>query len=129
MSILDMDERLLQLLTTEYDLVYSPLVDVKVFQKDVDITLVEGAVSTESDIQKIKMVRRVLAHSRIVRRLRCHCQCSIAAQFLTVNQLLERVSAGQLPASPDDCPPALPLMLCRCTIREGRRFVPLSAFR
>src|SRR5579885_796953 len=41
MSILDMDERLLEILQ-QLDLVYSPLVDHKHFPDQVDITLVEG---------------------------------------------------------------------------------------
>ena len=45
MSFLDMDERLIEL-SSEFDLVYSPLVDIKTFPEEVDITLVEGAVSS-----------------------------------------------------------------------------------
>ena len=56
MSFLDLDERLLAV-ADKADLVYSPLVDNKVFPEDVDITLVEGAVSNEDDLDKIKMVR------------------------------------------------------------------------
>lgn len=56
MSFLDMDERLLTL-SGMADLVYSPLVDAKEFPKDVDVTLVEGAVSSEGDLHKIKIVR------------------------------------------------------------------------
>ena len=40
------------------DLVYSPLVDAKVFPEDVDVALVEGAVSNEDDLHKIHMVRK-----------------------------------------------------------------------
>src|SRR5690606_39628903 len=47
MSFLDIDERLLAL-ADQIDLVYSPLVDRKDFPDDVDITLVEGAISSES---------------------------------------------------------------------------------
>jgi NAD-reducing hydrogenase small subunit len=57
MSFLDIDERLLALAESA-ELVYSPLVDAKVFPEDVDLTLVEGAVSTEEDLHKIKMVRQ-----------------------------------------------------------------------
>jgi len=46
MSFLDMDERLLALAGAA-DLVYSPLVDAKEFPPDVDVTLVEGAFSSE----------------------------------------------------------------------------------
>ena len=56
MSFLDMDERLLAL-AEKADLVYSPLVDNKIFPEEVDITLVEGAVSNEEDLHKIQMVR------------------------------------------------------------------------
>ncbi len=56
MSFLDTDERLLTL-TELADIVYSPLVDTKVFPSDVDITLVEGAVSSVEDEEKIKHIR------------------------------------------------------------------------
>ncbi len=57
MSFLDLDERLLALAEIA-DLVYSPLVDAKIFPEDVDVTLVEGAVSSEEDLRKIQMVRK-----------------------------------------------------------------------
>jgi len=57
MSFLDIDERLIQL-GEKVDLVYSPLVDAKVFPEGVDITLVEGAVSSEEDLHKIRAVRK-----------------------------------------------------------------------
>jgi len=56
MSFLDIDERLLEL-ADKIDLVYSPLVDAKEFPPGVDITLVEGAVSSEEDLHKIRMIR------------------------------------------------------------------------
>lgn len=56
MSFLDMDERLIEL-AAKVDLVYSPLVDNKIFPSDVDITLVEGAVSSEEDLHKIQAIR------------------------------------------------------------------------
>jgi NAD-reducing hydrogenase small subunit len=56
MSFLDIDERLLDLMPL-VDLVYSPLVDRKDFPEHVDVTLVEGAVSSEEDLHKIKLVR------------------------------------------------------------------------
>ncbi len=57
MSFLDIDERLLDL-ADKVDLVYSPLVDNKDFPDRVDVTLVEGAVSSEDDLHKIKKIRR-----------------------------------------------------------------------
>jgi len=56
MSFLDMDEHLIEL-ADKVELVYSPLVDRKIFPEDVDITLVEGAVSTEGDLEKIEHIR------------------------------------------------------------------------
>jgi NAD-reducing hydrogenase small subunit len=56
MSFLDMDERLLEL-GQRADLVYSPLVDVKDYPSGVDVCLVEGAVSSEEDLHKIKAIR------------------------------------------------------------------------
>lgn len=62
MSFLDIDERILEL-AAQADLVYSPLVDNKDFPEMVDITLIEGAVSSEEDYHKIRMVR---AHTRVL---------------------------------------------------------------
>lgn len=56
MSFLDMDERLIELFD-RIDLVYSPLVDNKLFPPDVDVTLVEGAVATDEDVEKIRRIR------------------------------------------------------------------------
>ena len=56
MSFLDIDERLLAL-ADQIDLVYSPLVDAKTFPENVDLALVEGAVSNEDDLHKLKIVR------------------------------------------------------------------------
>lgn len=56
MSILDTDERLLAL-APFIDLVWGPLVDGKEFPENVDVTLVEGAVSSEEDLHKIRLIR------------------------------------------------------------------------
>ncbi len=39
------------------DVVWGPLVDSKEFPEDVDVTLVEGAISSEEDLHRIKLVR------------------------------------------------------------------------
>ena len=62
MSFLDMDERLLEI-GQRADLVYSPLVDRKDYPEDVDVCLVEGAVSSEEDLDKIRTIR---ARTRIL---------------------------------------------------------------
>ncbi len=56
MSLIDLDERLLEIFERA-DLVYGPLVDVKEFPEDVDVCLVEGAVSSEDDLHRIRLVR------------------------------------------------------------------------
>lgn len=56
MSFLDIDERLIEL-SDLVEVVFSPLVDAKVFPEDVDITLVEGALGTEEDLHKLKKIR------------------------------------------------------------------------
>jgi len=57
MSLLDMDERLLELAGC-MDLVYGPLLDVKEFPEAVDVTLVEGAIANEDHLALIRTVRR-----------------------------------------------------------------------
>lgn len=56
MSFLDIDEHLLEL-ADQIELVYSPLVDHKNFPEGVDFTLVEGSVSSEHDLEKIRHIR------------------------------------------------------------------------
>ena len=56
MSFVDLDERLIDLAPL-VDLVYSPIMDVKEFPKDVDATLVEGAVANEENLHQIKLIR------------------------------------------------------------------------
>lgn len=62
MSLLDMDERLIEL-SSQFQLVYSPLVDRKTFPDRVDVTLVEGAVASVEDLKKI---RRIREHTRVL---------------------------------------------------------------
>jgi NAD-reducing hydrogenase small subunit len=56
MSLLDLDERLLAI-ADKIDLVYGPLVDGKEFSEGVDVTLVEGAISSDEDEEKIYKIR------------------------------------------------------------------------
>lgn len=57
MSFLDMDERLIEL-SNHLDIVYSPYVDAKEIPLDVDLFIVEGAVSSEHDLKIIKTIRK-----------------------------------------------------------------------
>lgn len=56
MSLLDIDERLIDLLQ-HADIVYGPLVDHKEIPEGIDIALVEGAVSSREDWEKIRRMR------------------------------------------------------------------------
>lgn len=62
MSLLDMDERLIEI-AQKVEIVYSPLVDAKVFPENVDVALVEGAVSNDHDLH---MIQKIRANSRIL---------------------------------------------------------------
>jgi len=62
MSFLDMDEFLFDL-ADRVDVVYSPLADRKDFPPGVDLTLVEGAVANEDNLE---LARTVRASSRLV---------------------------------------------------------------
>lgn len=59
MSFLDMDERLIEL-AQKIEVVASPYVDFKYpdyFPDDIDVAIVEGSISTEEDLHKIKLLR------------------------------------------------------------------------
>lgn len=121
MSFLDMDERLLDVLG-QADLVYSPLVDYKEFPDHVDITLIEGAISSEEDLEKIKMVRE---RTKILVSLG---DCAVTANVpslrnpIGVKAVLDRVSDGQLPRQPSSVP-----LLC-ATARPVHTAVKVDVF-
>src|ERR1700744_1693257 len=62
MSLLDMENELVEL-SSQFRLLYSPLVDRKIFPDMVDVTLVEGAVASEDDLKKIRKIRE---HTRVL---------------------------------------------------------------
>jgi NAD-reducing hydrogenase small subunit len=62
MSLLDMDELLLAV-AKRIEVVYGPLVDAQEFPKAVDVTLIEGAVSSQHDLEQVKTIRQ---RSRLV---------------------------------------------------------------
>jgi NAD-reducing hydrogenase small subunit len=57
MSVLDMDERLVALAPL-FEVVYSPLVDTKKIPEDIDLALIEGAVSNEHDLERAIELRK-----------------------------------------------------------------------
>lgn len=62
MSFLDQDERLIEV-AERVELVYSPIADTKEFLKGVGITLIEGAVGNEEQLDLLRVVR---ASSKII---------------------------------------------------------------
>ena len=80
MSILDMDERLLDL-AASVDFVYSPLVDVKDFPEAVDVACVEGAVSSAEDERKLRNCTAAEHALDRLGRLRCYRQYPGHAQY------------------------------------------------
>jgi NAD-reducing hydrogenase small subunit len=57
MSLLDIDEVILAV-AKRVDVVYGPLVDAQEFPKQVDVTLIEGAVSSQHDLEQIRTIRQ-----------------------------------------------------------------------
>jgi NAD-reducing hydrogenase small subunit len=109
MSFLDMDERLLEI-AERADIVYSPLVDTKEYPADVDVCLVEGAVSSEDDLHKILLVRER------TKTLVSFGDCAVTANVpgmrnpIGVRPLLERAYLENVtlaPGIPLDVVPAL----------------------
>ena len=96
MSLLDMDERLLELAAV-IDIVYSPLVDHKIFPAQVDLTLVEGSVSSEDDLEKIKHIRE---HTRLLISMG---DCAVTGNVPSLRNpfgaeaVMQRVYARQVP--------------------------------
>ena len=72
MSLLDMDAAILEV-APRVDLVYGPLVDAQEFPEGVDVTLVEGAVSSQDDLKQL--------HSLIVRHQQ-YTESTVARKIL-----------------------------------------------
>jgi len=125
MSFLDVDERLLEL-AERADIVYSPLIDTKVYPEDVDICLVEGAVSSEDDLRRILLVRQR------TRTLVSFGDCAVTANVpgmrnpIGVRPLLERAYLENVTLNPriplDVVPALLP------TARAVHRVVAVDVF-
>ena len=76
MSFLDMDEVLIDL-AAKIQVVYSPLADVKVFPESVDVTLIEGAVANEEQLELLKLARE---RTKVLISLRGYGECSCFAE-------------------------------------------------
>ena len=125
MSFLDIDDALITLLE-RVDLVYSPLVDTKVFPEEVDITLVEGAVSSGEDLRKIRMVRE---HSKILVSLG---DCAVTANVPSMRNpfgvmaVCERAYRENVKLDPGIPDQVVPKLLDR--VRPIHEVVPVDVF-
>ena len=124
MSFLDMDERLIDL-AEQFDLVYSPIVDHKIFPLGVDISLVEGSVSTDADEHKIRMVRERTA--MLVSLGDCAVTGNVPAMrnAFTVDSILER-AFGDVPVTRPEIFEGLPHLLPR--VRPIHEVVKVDVF-
>ena len=109
MSILDMDENILNI-AKRVDVVYGPLVDAQEFPKLVDLAIIEGAVSSQDDLEKVRTIRQ---RSKLVVALG---DCAVTANVpgmrnqLPVRKMLERIyvdGVGESRGVPTDGVPAL----------------------
>ncbi len=128
MSFLDMDERLVEL-AARMDLVYSPLMDIKTFPENVDVTLIEGAVNTREDLKKLREIR---ARTRV---LVSFGDCAVTGNVpsmrneIALEDVLHRayvenatVNQGLPTFGEDGVPPLLP------RARPLHEFVPVELF-
>jgi len=125
MSLLDMDERLIEL-SSQFRLMYSPLVDRKTFPDSVDVTLVEGAVASEEDLKKIRKIRE---HSRILVSLGdCALTGNVSAMRNMVGPLpvLQRVYEENVDVQKQVPRVGVPALLDR--VRPVHEVVPVDVF-
>lgn len=109
MSLLDMDAAIIAL-SRKIDLVYGPLVDAQEFPEDVDVTLVEGAVSSQDDLNKLQKIRQ--RTSILISLGDCAVTGNVPAMrnSVPVQKLLQRVyidGADEKKVIPTDRVPAL----------------------
>lgn len=99
MSLLDIDEGI-EAVAKRTELVYGPLVDAQHFPEQVDVTLVEGAISSEEDREKAQTIR---ARSKLVIAFG---DCSVTGNVpamrntIPVKTLLDRVYIEGAEANP-----------------------------
>ena len=111
MSFLDLDEQILDL-AQKIRMVYSPLMDAKIFPENVDLTLVEGAVGND---EQLNLIRKVREHTKILIAIG---DCAVTGNMVTLrnalndgaNVILKRAyieTATENPQIPNDVPKLL----------------------
>jgi NAD-reducing hydrogenase small subunit len=125
MSILDMDERLLDIAEL-VDIVYSPIVDTKQYPDYVDIALVEGAVASVDDEKKIKKIR---AHTKLLVAMG---DCAVAGNVPSMRNpigpsaILERAYIENASAQQQIPCIVVPMLLTK--VRPIHEFVKVDVF-
>ena len=123
MSFLDLDEALIDILE-HVDLVYSPMVDTKVFPELVDVTLVEGSVSTDEDLEKIQHIRQ---HTKF---LIAFGDCAVTGNIpamrnrFSVREVLEHVYQDK--ATTDGIQPTINVPILLDAVRPIHAVVPVD---
>jgi len=128
MSFLDQDEALIDL-AQQIQLVYSPIVDVKVFPENVDVTLVEGAVANEDQEDLLKFAR---ARTKILISLG---DCAVTGNVTGLRNSLAESQASVLnrayietadvnPQIPTDVPALLPKALALHEVVKIDYYIP-----
>ncbi len=90
MSLLDLDGAIIPIVR-KVDIVYGPLVDAQEFPEDVDVTLLEGAISTQEDVDKLQQIRS--RTKMLVSLGDCAVTGNVAGlrNVIPVNKLLQRI--------------------------------------
>jgi NAD-reducing hydrogenase small subunit len=93
MSLLDMDATIIPL-ARRIDIVYGPLVDEQEFPEDVDVTLVEGAVSSQEDAWRVQKIRQ--RTKTLIALGDCAVTSNVPAMrnAIPVSQLLQKIYGG-----------------------------------
>jgi NAD-reducing hydrogenase small subunit len=125
MSFLDMDERLIEV-AQKADVVYSPFVDPKEMPAEIDVSLVEGAVSSEADLEKVRQLRD---RTRVLVSLGdCAVTGNVPAMrnFFSVDAVMKRAFQEQTSLNPKVPSVGVPKLLDR--VRPVHEVVKVDVF-
>ena len=109
MSLLDVDEAIIGI-AKHVEVVYGPLVDAQEFPKAVDVVLIEGAISSQEDLERVRLIRQ---RSKLVIALGdCAVTGNVPAMRnqIVPRKLLERIyieGVQENPGIPTEGVPAL----------------------
>ena len=109
MSLLDIDEAIINI-AKRVEVVYGPLVDAQEFPKTVDVVLIEGAISSQEDLERVRLIRQ---RSKLVIALGdCAVTGNVPAMRnqIVPRKLLERIyieGVQETPGIPTEGVPAL----------------------